>query len=149
MRKQPEKPATIVTPTENEDDWISALTNIDMFLQKKPGGPKTKAEAVALLCRMLRDREAECTLDVRGYIAELFERVELSRPPYRQKIPVYAISDTNLDWVIACGNFGKYIQRMPRDAALDKAAKEINRTKDQLEDVLNGKLGSFNRARKR
>jgi hypothetical protein len=38
---------------------------------------------------------------------------------------------------------------MPRDAALDKAAKEINRTKDQLEDVLNGKLGSFNRARKR
>jgi hypothetical protein len=88
------------------DDWVDALTHLDMFIQKEPWGPKTHKEAVAPLCKLFRDQRAELSPDVREYLADLIERVELCRPKGRQKVPTYTISEANQNWYLAIKSAG-------------------------------------------
>jgi hypothetical protein len=146
MRKQPKKPDTPTPIYEGDHDapWIDALTEIDMFLKKKPWGPKTHQEATALLCKLFRDRQVELSLEIRVYLADLVERVEFHRPPGRQRTPAHTISQTNWNWWLAIRNMHEYIRGgMPEEKAMDKAARDFGHTKEQLKNVLDGKHGSF------
>jgi hypothetical protein len=119
--------------------WVDALEAIDLR------GDKT------LLCSLLRNPEAELSPDVRDYLADLIERKEFKRRQGRQKVAAYAvISETNWRWELGCSLTRSYIQSGdPEDTALDKAAAEISRSREQLKSVFHGKHGAFNRSKKR
>jgi hypothetical protein len=117
-------------------DWYDAMDS----LQK---GDKTP------ICKMLRS-DAELNPNVRGYLADIFERMQLRRPRARPWKPAYRLSKANQSWWLAVHLYKNYIQSgVPKEVALVKAAKEIGRSTVQLKSVLSGKHGSFNRALKR
>src|SRR5690349_13474034 len=76
--------------------WVDALQDIDPAWCVGHSDSKP-------LCDLLRNQQAELSMKVRGYLADLFEQVELRRKRGRPKTPAYAISEADQLWWFAYG----------------------------------------------
>jgi len=111
------------------------------------------------LIKMLRDLKYEMTPAVRECLADLLERHTLVRLPHEQRIPVYAVSQTDSMFLLMrdevlklTANGTSQAEAIKRVASLWYAdSDEYTRAdaENKLADAINGRRGSLRRTLKR
>jgi hypothetical protein len=126
-----------ITISDEDEVWVDAIAQIDddNIRDKRP------------LCDLL-DSDCELSREARYYLADLIYRRCVPLPRGQRPTPAYATSLLDQFWWLACNEVRDLIQHGElKDAALDKVAKQIGRTTEQLRTVY--EHGPLNRDKNR
>jgi hypothetical protein len=118
--------------------WYEAMDALEQRGDKKP------------LIKMLLDPKCEVTPAVRECLADLLKRHTLVRLPHEQQIPIYAVSQADLLFLVMTGQLLKLKENgTPHKEAIARVANDWNVDEDKLADAVNGKRGSLRRTQNR
>jgi hypothetical protein len=98
------------------------------------------------LINMLLDFKQEVTPAARECLADLLKRHTLVRLPHEQQIPIYAVSQADLLFLVMKGQVLKLKENgTPHKDAIERVASDWNVDLNKLDDAVNGRRGSLRR----